>query len=130
MEATIERNTIQNTNSLISSGYFIENYSEDDSDKENNSTNNIDAMLESSEEDLKTLAQRTSGLTLLTFLPRTISLPFSVPLTTKIRFLSIAFFCFLLLNGLFLFNGLAYILCSTSHVSDRVHCHLVYIVLF
>ena len=29
--------------SLISSGYFIENYSEDDTDKENNSTKNIDA---------------------------------------------------------------------------------------
>ena len=116
MEATIERNTSQNTNSLISSGYFIENYSEDDSDKENNSTNNIDAMLESSEDDLKTLAQRTSGLTLVPFLPPTISLLFSVPLTTKIRFSSIAFFCFLLLNSLFLFNGLAHILCSTSHV--------------
>ena len=40
MDATIERDTIQNTNSLISSGYFIENYSEGDSDKENNSKNN------------------------------------------------------------------------------------------
>ena len=44
MDATIESHTSQNTNFLISSGYFI---SEDDSDKENNSTNNIDAILES-----------------------------------------------------------------------------------
>ena len=39
MDATIESDTSQNTNSLISSGYLIENYSKDDSDKENNSTN-------------------------------------------------------------------------------------------
>ena len=39
MDATIEIDTSQNTNSLTSSGYFIENYSKDDSDKENNSTN-------------------------------------------------------------------------------------------
>ena len=43
MDATIESDKNQNTNSLISSGYFIENYSEDDSDKENKSTNNKDA---------------------------------------------------------------------------------------
>ena len=36
MDATIESDTSQNTNSLISSGYLIENY---DSDKENNSSN-------------------------------------------------------------------------------------------
>ena len=58
MDATIESDTSQNTNSLISSGYF-ENYSEDDSDKEKNSTNNIDAILESSEDKVKTLAERT-----------------------------------------------------------------------
>ena len=39
MDATIGSDTRQNTNSLISSGYLIENYSKDDSDKENNSTN-------------------------------------------------------------------------------------------
>ena len=39
MDATIGSGTRQNTNSLISSGYLIENYSKDDSDKENNSTN-------------------------------------------------------------------------------------------
>ena len=50
MDATIESDTSQNTNSLISSGYFIENYSEDDSDKENTSTNNTDAILKSSED--------------------------------------------------------------------------------
>ena len=54
MDATIESDTSQNTNSLISSGYF-ENYSEDDSNKEKNSTNNIDAILESSEDKVKTL---------------------------------------------------------------------------
>ena len=48
LDATIESDTSQNTNSLISSEYFIENYSEDDSYKENKSTNNIDAILESS----------------------------------------------------------------------------------
>ena len=57
------------SSSLISSGYFIENYSEDDSDKENNSTNNIDAILESSEDKVKTLAERTNGLTMVPFLP-------------------------------------------------------------
>ena len=46
MDATIESDTSQNSNSLIGSGrYFIENYSEDDSDKENNSTNNIASIL-------------------------------------------------------------------------------------
>ena len=47
MDATIESDTSQNTNSLISSGYFIENYvySQDDGDKENNSTNNIISIL-------------------------------------------------------------------------------------
>ena len=82
MDATIERDTSQNISSLISSGYFIENYSEDDSDKKNNSTNNTDAILESSEDKVKTLAQGTNGL------------PLSVPLTTKIRFLSNALFFF------------------------------------
>ena len=76
MDATIESDTSQNTNSLISSGYFIENYPESDSDKENNSTNNIDAILESSEDKVKTLAQRTNGLTLVPFLSRTISLDY------------------------------------------------------
>ena len=72
MDATIKSvTTSQNTNSLISSGYFIENYSEDDSDKENNSTNNIDAILESSEDKVTTLAQRTNGLTVVPFSPRT-----------------------------------------------------------
>ena len=62
MDASIESDASQNTNSLISSGYFIENYSEDayDSEKENNSTNNINAILESSEDKVKTLAQRTN----------------------------------------------------------------------
>ena len=64
MDATIESDT---TDSLISSGYFIENYSEDDSDKKNNSTNTIDAILESSEDKVKTLALRTNGLTLVPF---------------------------------------------------------------
>ena len=94
MDATIESDTSQSTYSLISSWYFIDNYSEDDSDKENNSTNNIDAILESSEDKVKTLAQQTNGLTLVPFSPRTNSLPLSVPLTKKIRFSSIAFFCF------------------------------------
>ena len=67
MDATTESDTSQNPNSLISSGDFIENYFEDDSDKENNSTNNIDAILESSEDKVKTLAQRTNGLTLVPF---------------------------------------------------------------
>ena len=53
MGATIETDASQNTNSLISSGYFIENYSGDDSDKENNSTSNIDDI---SEDKVKTLA--------------------------------------------------------------------------
>ena len=39
MDATIESDTSQNKNSLMSSGYLIKNYSEDDSDKDNNSTN-------------------------------------------------------------------------------------------
>ena len=39
MDATIESDTSQNTNSLMSSGYLIENYFEDGSDKENNSIN-------------------------------------------------------------------------------------------
>ena len=39
MDSAIESDTSQNTNSLMSSGYLIENYSEDDSDKDNNSTN-------------------------------------------------------------------------------------------
>ena len=129
MDATIESDTSQNTNSL-SSGNFIENHSEGESDKENNSTKNIDAILETSEDKAKTLAQPTNGLTLVPFSPRTNRLPLSVPLTKKIIFLSGAFFGFLLLNSLFLCNGLGYILCSTSHISDRVHCHLVYIVLF
>ena len=116
MDANIESDTSQNTNSLGSSGYFVENYFEDDSDKENYSINIIDAILESSEDKVKTLVP---------FLPRRNSLPLSVPLTTKIVFLSFALFCFLLLNSLFLCNGLAYILCSTSHISDRVLCHLV-----
>ena len=50
MDATIESDTSQNTNSLIRSGYFIENYSEDDSDKENTSTKNTDVILKSSED--------------------------------------------------------------------------------
>ena len=55
MDATIESDTSQNISSLISSRYFIENYSEDDSDKENNSTNNIDAILESFEDKVKNI---------------------------------------------------------------------------
>lgn len=39
MDSTIESDTSQNTNSLISSGYLIENYSKDDSDKEKKPTN-------------------------------------------------------------------------------------------
>ena len=62
----------------------------------------MDAILTSSEDKVKTLAQRTNGLTLVPFSPRTNSLPLSVPLTTEIRFLSIAFFSLLLLNSLFL----------------------------
>ena len=84
--------------------------------KKNYSINIIDAILESSEDKVKTLVP---------FFPRRNSLQLSVPLTTKIVFLSFALFCFLLLNSLFLCNGLAYILCSTSHISERVHCHLV-----
>ena len=116
MDAIIESDTSQNTNSLISCGYFIQNYSEDDSDKENNSTNNIDSILESSEDKVKTLAQRTNGLMLVPFSPRTNILPLSVPLTstTKISFLSIAFFVMVFYPSL----------CSTSHISDRVHCSL------
>ena len=105
---------MKNTNSLIISGYLIENYSEDDSDKENNKQ--MDAILESSEDKVKTLAQQTNGLTLVPFPPRTNSLLLSVPLR---------FVCFLLLNSLFL----VVVSCS-SHISDRVHCHLVYVVLF
>ena len=90
----------------------------------------MDAILESSEDKVKTLAQRTNGLTLVPFSPRTNSLPFSVPLTTEITFLSIAFFLFLIVKQFVSCSGLAYILCSASHISDLVHCHLVYIVLF
>ena len=57
MDANIESDTSQNTNSLRSSGYFVENYFEDDSDKENYSINITDAILESSEDKVKTLAQ-------------------------------------------------------------------------
>ena len=57
MDANIESDTSQNTNSLGSSGYFVENYFEDDSDKENYSINITDAILESSEDKVKTLAQ-------------------------------------------------------------------------
>ena len=60
------------------------------------------AILGSSEDKVKTLAQRTNGLTLVQFSLRTNSLPLSVPLTTEISFLSIAFFSLLLLNSLFL----------------------------
>ena len=88
MDATIESDTTsQNTNSLISSGYFIENYSEND--KENNSTNNIDAILESSEDQHWHSEQMASRL--YHFHRETNSLPLSVPLTTKIISLSIAF---------------------------------------
>ena len=62
----------------------------------------MDAILESSEDKVKTFAQRTNGLTLVPFSPRTNSLPLSVPLTTEISFLSITFFSFSLLNSLFL----------------------------
>ena len=57
MDANIESDTSQNTNSLRSRGYFVENYFEDDSDKENYSKNIIDAILQSSEDKVKTLAQ-------------------------------------------------------------------------
>ena len=74
MDATIESDTSQNTNYLISR-YFIENYSEDDSDKENNSTNNIDVILESSEDKVKTLAKPgTNSLMLVPFSQQTNSL--------------------------------------------------------
>ena len=62
----------------------------------------MDAILESSEDKVKTFAQRTNGLTLVPFSLRTNSLPLSVPLTTEISFLSITFFSFSLLNSLFL----------------------------
>ena len=74
MDATIESDTSQNTNYLISR-YFIENYSEDDSYKENNSTNNKDVILESSEDKVKTLAQPgTNSLMLVPFSQQTNSL--------------------------------------------------------
>ena len=90
----------------------------------------MDAILESSEDKVKTFAQRTNGLTLVPFSPRTNSLPLSVPLTTEIRFWSITFFFFFIVKQFVSCNGLAYILCSNSHISDRVYCHLVCIVLF
>ena len=62
----------------------------------------MDAILESSEDNVKTFTQRTNGLTLGPFSPRTNSLPLSVPLTTEISFLFITFFSFSLLNSLFL----------------------------
>ena len=96
MDATIESETSQ-TNSLISSGYFIENYSEGDSDKENNSTDHslhIGLYWTSSEDKVKKLALRTNSPTLVPFSQRTNSLPLSAPMTTKISFLSVAFFCF------------------------------------
>ena len=45
MNANIESNTCRNTNALIRR-CFIENYSEGDRDKEDDSTNNIDAILQ------------------------------------------------------------------------------------
>ena len=123
MDATIESDTSQNTNSLISSGYFIENYPENDSDKENNSTNNIDATLESSEDKVKTLAQRTNGLTFVPFLSRTISLDYEDTFFVYWVFLYfIVIVCF--------FVMVLYPLFNYPYMSDRVHCHLVYIVLF
>ena len=101
MDANIESDISKNTNYLISSAYF-----EDGSDKENNSTNNIDAISESSEDKVKTLAKRTNGLTLVPFTRRTNSLPLSVPSTTKVSFCLLRIFVFLLLNSLFLCNGL------------------------
>ena len=96
MDATIESDTGQNTNSLISSGYFIENYSEDDSVKRKITRQTTQTpywnLLKT------TLAQQTDGLTLVPFSPRTNSLPFIVPLTTKISFLSIAFFFFFIVK--------------------------------
>ena len=46
MDGSTKSGTSQNINPLIT-GYFIENYSEDDSYKENNSTSKTDAILES-----------------------------------------------------------------------------------
>ena len=62
-ESDTSRNTIKNI-SLISI-YFIEKCSEYDSDKKNNLTNNIDAIGESSEEEVETLTRRTNSLTLM-----------------------------------------------------------------
>ena len=88
----------------------------------------MNAILESSEDKVKTLAQRTSGLTLVPFLPRINSLPLNVSLTTEVSFLffSVFLFLFFIVKQFISCSGLAYILCSTSHISDRVQCHLVY----
>ena len=57
--------------------------------------------LDSSENKVKTLAQRTNGLTLVPFSQRTNSLPLGVPLTTEMSFCLLRFL-FKLLNSLFL----------------------------
>ena len=111
MDATIESDTSQNTNSSKSSGYLIKNYSDDDKQ--------MDAILESSEDKVKTFAQRTNGLTVAPFSPQTNSLPLSLPLTTEISFLSIALFS-IIVKQFVSCNGLAYILCSTSCVYSSV----------
>ena len=89
----------------------------------------MDAILESSEDKVKTFAQRTNGLTLGPFSPRTNSLPLTV-LTTEDKFFVYYVVFFFIVKQFVSCNGLAYILCPNSHISDRVHCHLVCIVLF
>ena len=69
----------------------------------------MDAILESSEDKVKTLAQRTNGLTLVPFSLRTNSLSLSVPLTAEISLPTIAFFCFLLLNSFVSCSGLSFV---------------------
>ena len=131
MDTTIESDTSHNTNcnSLLRT-----TYSEDDSDNENNSTNNVDSILGHMElflktTEVKTLAQRKNSITLVPFSQRTNSFPLSVPLTTKIRFFSVAIFCFLLLNSLVLCNGLNIFFVQLG-VLATVFIALLYIYLF
>ena len=86
----------------------------------------MDAILESSEDKVKTLAERTNGLTLVPFSPRTnMQPPAQCTIDYGDKFSVYCVFLFFILKQFFSCSGLAYILCSTSHISDRVHCHLV-----
>ena len=90
----------------------------------------MDAILESSEDKVKTFAQRTNGLTLGLIFTANKLPPAQCTIDYGDKFFVYYVFFFFIVKQFVSCNGLAYILCSNSHISDRVHCHLVCIVLF